>query len=91
MGLAGRDRGVDPHRRLPGQSRRIVHNPGVEGRVLAATAGLGVHKLLEEEARASGYGSHVSEMYTKDILSKEFTYWPLGQSGPRGQYPVRYS
>lgn len=67
MGLAVRDHAVDPHQRRPGQSRRIDHNPGVEGQVLAATAARGVHKLLEEEARVSDYRSRVRYV-VDDIL-----------------------
>ena len=83
---------MDPHQRHPGQSQHIVHNPGVEGQVLAVMGAQADHKLLAEEAMASGYGPSVSKIYITTILRNvAFTYWPLEQSEPRGQYPVKYS
>ena len=81
---------MDLRRRHLGQSLHIFHSPGAEGRVLVVTVAREYRKHLEEEATVSGYGrsKRTSMLRCGHII---LTYWPLGQSGPRGQYPVRYS
>lgn len=81
-----------PRQRYLGQSQHIDHNLAAEGQVLAVMVAQADHKPLREEAMASGYGSTRVRTYAITILGNiAFTYWPLGQSAPRGQYPERYS
>ena len=54
MDLAVQARGADLRQRHRDQSRRIVHNLGVEGRAPVVMAAQVVHTLLEEEVRVSG-------------------------------------
>ena len=82
---------MDPHQRRLGQSQHIVHNPGAEGQVLVVTVVQAVHKPWREEAMVSGYAVSVRTNVNTTLKKKHFTYWPLGQSAPRGQYPERYS
>jgi hypothetical protein len=65
--LLVRVREVYPRPRRLDQSRRIVHNLGVEGRAPAATVAQVVHMLLEEEVKVLGYRIHVSIRHTKRI------------------------
>ena len=83
---------MDPRQRHLGQSQHIDHNPGAGGQVLAVMVAQADHTLLAEEVMASGYGPLRVRTYITIILGNvAFTYWPLGQSVPRGQYPVIYN